>query len=91
MDMPQVAFTPNLKRHLTCPARAVSGQTVAAALQAVLADNPTLRGYVLDDQGRLRQHVAIFVDGYMIKDRVNLTDPVREASEVFVVQALSGG
>ncbi|MHB8743094.1 MAG: MoaD/ThiS family protein [Sulfuricaulis sp.] len=89
--MPQVAFTPNLKRHLACPARVVGGQTVAAALQAVLANNPALRGYVLDDQGRLRQHVTIFVDGYQIKDRVNLTDPVQEASEVFVVQALSGG
>ncbi|MHB8624381.1 MAG: ubiquitin family protein [Sulfuricaulis sp.] len=89
--MPQVAFTPNLKRHLACPARVVSGKTVAAALQAVLANNPVLRGYVLDDQGRLRQHVTIFVDGYQIKDRVNLTDLVQEASEVFVVQALSGG
>jgi molybdopterin synthase sulfur carrier subunit len=89
--MPQVVFTPNLQRHLACPPRAVAGRTVAAALQEVFADNPVLRGYVLDDQGQLRQHVAIFVDGHQINDRMRLTDPVREASEVFVVQALSGG
>lgn len=89
--MPQVAFTPNLKRHLACPQRAVSGHTVATALQAVFADNPTLRGYVLDDQGRLRQHIAIFVDGYTIKDRATLADPVGAESEIFVIQALSGG
>ncbi|WP_372521744.1 MoaD/ThiS family protein [Sulfuricaulis sp.] len=89
--MPQVVFTPNLQRHLACPPRAVAGRTVAAALQEVFADNPVLRGYVLDDQGQLRQHVAIFVDGRQINDRARLTDPVREASEVFVVQALSGG
>ena len=48
--MPQVTFTPNLQRHLACPPRAVPGRTVAATLQAVFADNPALRGYVLDDQ-----------------------------------------
>ncbi len=89
--MPQVLFTPNLNRHLACLPRAVSGQTVAAALQAVFADNPALRGYVLNDQGQLRQHVAVFVDGHMIGDRIHLTDPVNESSEIFVVQALSGG
>jgi molybdopterin synthase sulfur carrier subunit len=89
--MSRVVFTPNLQRHLACPPRAVAGRTVAAALQEVFADNPVLRGYVLDDQGQLRQHVAIFVDGHQINDRTRLTDPVREESEVFVVQALSGG
>ncbi len=89
--MPQVSFTPNLQRYLACPPRAVPGRTVAAALQAVFADHPQLRGYVLDDQGQLRRHVTIFVDGQMIHDRARLTDPVRADSEVFVVQALSGG
>lgn len=89
--MPQLVFTPNLQRHLDCPPRTVPGDTVAAALRAVFADNPRLRGYVLDDQGRLRQHVAIFVDGRMIADRVHLSDAVRASGEIFVVQALSGG
>jgi hypothetical protein len=89
--MPQVVFTPNLQRHLTCPPRAVGGHNVAAVLEAVFADQPVLRGYVLDDQGQLRQHVAIFVDGQMIGDRVRLTDPVHAESEVYVIQALSGG
>jgi hypothetical protein len=35
--------------------------------------------------------VAIFVDGQMIGDRVRLTDPVHAGSEVYVIQALSGG
>ena len=62
-----------------------------AALQAVFVENPVLRGYVLDDQGRLRKHVAVFVDGDQISDRVHLSDPVREDSDIFVMQALSGG
>jgi hypothetical protein len=46
---------------------------------------------VLDDQGRLRQHVNIFIDGVMIKDRTSLSDPFRENSEIYIMQALSGG
>ena len=50
-----------------------------------------LRGYVLDDQGHLRRHVQVFVDAAMVADRAGLSDPVGDASEVFVMQALSGG
>ena len=89
--MPRVQFTSNLQRHITTSPRAVAGRTVAAALQAVFADNPGLRGYVLDDQGRLRKHVIVFIDGDQMADRVHLSDPVREDSDVFVMQALSGG
>ena len=60
-------------------------------LDRVFDANPKLRGYVLDDQGRLRQHVAVFVNGEMVTDRVGLTDALDDADEVFVMQALSGG
>jgi hypothetical protein len=64
---------------------------VRAVLDAVFATNPRLRGYVLDDQGRLRQHVVVFVDGSQVRDRLLLADPVPERGEVAVLQALSGG
>lgn len=89
--MARVSFTPNLNRHLTCPTQSVAGGTVREALQQVFAANPRLEGYLLDDQGRLRKHVAIFVDGQAVVDRLRLGDALREDAEVFVVQALSGG
>lgn len=89
--MARVLFTPNLRRHLACEPRVVSGGTVAAALEAVFDDHPALRGYVVDEHGRLRKHVAVFVDGYQIRDRIGLSDPVTEGSEIYVAQALSGG
>jgi hypothetical protein len=52
---------------------------------------PALRSYLLDDQERLRQHVSVFIDGELIVDRERLTDAVAPASEIYVVQALSGG
>jgi sulfur carrier protein ThiS len=89
--MPTVAFTPNLQRHLDCPEVSVAANTVADALEAVFRDNPRLRGYVLDEQGRLRQHVAVFVGGELVRDRTRLTDKVAASQDIFVMQALSGG
>jgi len=86
-----VVFTPNLKRHVECPTETVEGATVRAVLDAVFEHNPRLRGYIVDEQGSLRRHMSVFVDGHQIVDRDRLSDPVRAASEVYVMQALSGG
>jgi len=85
--MPRVVFTSNLKRHIDAPPAEAEGASVRAVLEAVFRDNPRLRGYVLDEQDRLRQHVVVFVDG----GRAGLDDAVTPSSEVFVLQALSGG
>lgn len=89
--MPTVTFTPNLKRHVECPTEVIEGATVREVLDVVFAANPRLRGYVLDDQGALRRHMSVFVDGEQILDRAQFSDPVRAASEIYVMQALSGG
>jgi molybdopterin synthase sulfur carrier subunit len=89
--MPEVSFTQNLQRHLSAPAREVQGETVREALDGVFDENPRLRSYVLDDQGRLRRHVMVFVDGQMIEDRLRLTDAIEPQSKLLVMQALSGG
>jgi len=86
-----VKFTQNLQRHTAAPACEVNGGTVREALEQVFGQHPRLRGYVLDDQGRLRQHVVIFIDGEMIEDRQGLSDSINASSELFVIQALSGG
>lgn len=87
--MPRVVFAPALQRHVAAPVHEVDAATVATALAAVFGIQPALRGYVLDDQGGLRQHVAVFVDGVAVRDRRGLGDPA--GSEIYVAQALSGG
>jgi hypothetical protein len=89
--MPTVSFTDAIQRHVPCPPTVVNGGTVREVLDAVFAGNPRARGYVLDEQGALRKHMAIFLDGAMIRDRVTLGDAVRTDSKVYVMQALSGG
>lgn len=89
--MPRVSFTRTLERHMACPPQVVSGATVREALEAVFERLPGLRGYLLDDQGHCRQHVALFVDGRQVADRTGLAEPVGADSHIYVMQALSGG
>jgi len=89
--MAKVLFTPNVQRHVGCPAAEAEGATVREVLEKVFADNPQARSYVLDDQSALRRHMTIFVDGQMIRDRRRLGDAVRDSSTIHVFQALSGG
>jgi molybdopterin synthase sulfur carrier subunit len=86
-----VHVTPNLQRHIATETASVGGRTVAEVLQAYFSQCPGLRGYVLQDAGELRTHMTIFVNGTAIQDRKNLSDPVPDDGEVYIMQALSGG
>ena len=89
--MPRVVFTENLQRHVACEPTDVEGRTVREVLDAVFAHNERARGYVLDEQGAVRKHMIVFVNGTMTRDRVGLSDAVPPDGTVYVMQALSGG
>ena len=89
--MARVVFTPNLQRHVAAPPAQASGTSVRAVLESVFAANPAARGYVFDEHGKLRKHMAVYVNGQAVQDRRGLSDPVDESSEIYVMQALSGG
>ena len=89
--MPRIEFTAQLQKHVDCPAVDVDAASLRTALEEVFASNPQLRGYVLTDQNSIRKHVAIFVDNQLLQDRDNWDVPLRTDSQVYVMQALSGG
>ena len=64
------------------------GATVADVLGDLDAHFPGIRFRVVDEQGRLRQHMKIFVNQDAIRD---LTTPITDTDEVTIMQALSGG
>jgi hypothetical protein len=89
--MARIAFTQQLRRFTETPEMDTPALTLKAALDAAFARNPRLRGYVLDEQGHMRGNVVAFVDGRRCTDRVALDDALGPESQVYVMQALSGG
>ena len=89
--MAKVFFTTNLRRHVDCPTVEAAGNTVREVLDNVFAANMRVRGYVLDDQSALRKHMTVLVDGHSLRDRVRLSDAVTVTSQIYILQALSGG
>jgi hypothetical protein len=89
--MPTIHLTRHLRKVAPGGPLDVDGATLGAALDAYFTAVPKARSYVLDDQGRLRRHIAVFVDGELLIDKTNLTLPVAPRTEIYVMQALSGG
>ena len=89
--MARLIFTQQLARFIDVPEVETGAANLRLALEAAFTDWPRLRGYVLDDQGHLRENVVIFIDGRRCANRIKLDDPLTPASAVYVLQALSGG
>lgn len=81
---------PTPLRSYTAQASAVeaTGTTLDDLLHDLDARFPGLRFRVVDEQGRLRRHMRIFINDEMVRD---LGTPVDPADEVTLMQALSGG
>ena len=78
------------KRHIACPACDVTGQTVREVLNAAFAGNAQAKDYFLDDQGAVRKHITIFVDGLPMRDRATLSDAIEPDALIDVMQAPVG-
>lgn len=89
--MVMVHFTSNLRRHVDCMSVECAGDTVREVLDQVFKANERLLTYVLDDQGQLRKHMSVLMDGQAVKDRARFSDSVQGVREIWVMQALSGG
>jgi molybdopterin synthase sulfur carrier subunit len=90
-DRVLVEVARSLRRHVDCPPQSVEPGSLRQVLDAALAAAPPLASYVFDDQRAIRKHVAVFVNGEMVPDRVLLDRPLRAGDRVLVIQALTGG
>jgi hypothetical protein len=89
--MAHLFFAASIQRHVPTPERETDARTLGEALETVFVEQPRLRGYILDDQGALRKHLSVFIDGQPVRDRHRLSDALAGESRVYVIQALSGG
>jgi molybdopterin synthase sulfur carrier subunit len=66
---------------------AIEGSSVVALLRELEREHPATTGWILDESGAVRRHIAVFVNG-------ELGDPETEVAaddRVDVLPALSGG
>lgn len=86
-----------MKVHIPSPLRSYTGQvahveatgtTVDGVLRDLDRQFPGLRFRVVDEQGRLRRHMRVFLNDEVVRD---LATVVTEADDLTLMQALSGG
>jgi molybdopterin converting factor small subunit len=90
--MPLVRCTPHLCKFFpTLEEGEVPGATVREVIDALERRHPGIASYLVDETGRLRRHVNVFVGDEPIVDRERLSDALAPGDKVFILQALSGG
>lgn len=64
------------------------GATLAEVLVDLDRQYPGIRFRMVDEQDRIRAHIRVFVNGEQLRE---LSRPLVEDDEIYIVQALSGG
>ena len=69
----------------------VPAGTVGEALVALRDKAPAALDRIMDEQGSVRRHVNVFVDGENIRFLDGLSTPARDGATIVVIAAVSGG
>ena len=69
----------------------VSGETLADALADLDAQYPGIGGRVLDDTGRLRRFVNVYVNDDDVRFLDDLATPTPAGSSISIIPAVAGG
>jgi len=84
----QVLIPTSLRSYTQASRAAAAGATLGDVLADLDRQFPGIRFRMVDEQGQLRPHMRVFVNGLAVRD---LALPLRPDDDVSIVQALSGG
>ena len=65
----------------------LDGATIHDLLSALEREQPAVSGWILDERGRIRRHIAVFVNGELGGEETS----VSPGDRVEILQAISGG
>ena len=65
--------------------------TVGDALVALRSKAPAALDRIIDEQGSVRRHVNVFVNGENIRFLDGLSTPTRDGATILIIAAVSGG
>ena len=84
---------PTPLRKLTADQETVSvdADDIAALMTALDAAHPGIGGRLVDDEGKLRRFVNLYVNGEDIRFQQGKETPLKEGDEVSIVPAIAGG
>ena len=68
-----------------------NGRTLGDVITDIERRHPGFRGRVIDDGGRLRTYVNVYIDEDDARTKGGTDAPVPEGSEVMVIPAMAGG
>lgn len=70
---------------------AVQAKTVGEALQRLTAQHPGLKAHLLDEHGRVRSFVNLYLDQHDVRALQGDATPVRPGATLLIVPAVAGG
>ena len=84
--MANVSFSPFIQHYVRCPSMEVRGDTVHEAFESYFQEFWQVRRFILDDEGRIRPRLNVFLDGRPVLDRIGMSDPVHLNAKIVVQQ-----
>jgi molybdopterin converting factor small subunit len=69
----------------------VEGSTLADVLNALEADHTGIRARVLDEDGKLRRFVNVYVNDDDVRFAEGLATPTPDGASVSIIPAVAGG
>lgn len=85
--MATIALRAPLRQRVGASTVDAEGETVAEVLRDLEARSPAIKGWVLDEQGEVRRHVNVFLNGEPASEQ----DPVGRDDRIDIIHAITGG
>jgi molybdopterin synthase sulfur carrier subunit len=90
--MPSVRVPPVLRQHTGGAIEVtVSGDTIGAVLEALVAEHPDTKAQIFSEEGELNRFVNIYLNDEDVRVLDGLDTPVSDTDTIMILPAMAGG